>query len=353
MTLPKIDIDRFLNLSNIPTFIQPWLDRFFEDVEIELVLLLGQKPLHIDEVSVKWRLARANFNPDKTQAFLERCYKRGIIVKRDDGRLQPADFHARFDIWSMFEGWKDLPDEIRDRLNGWELEYYQEKHVDQIDSLKKDERGDASKTWPAYLLLHEAEALIDRVDHVYLWPCNCRAMMEGCQKNLYTCLRFSNDRDWGWEISKSRAKGILRQANKSGLMQNGEVALAPDGSITGAICNCCEDCCFPQQLAERLDAGNLWPLTRYKADFLKNRCTGCGRCVNRCPFGAFAKKEPSVISAKKSASEKKQRPEILFDHDLCRGCGVCSTGCPENAIDMVRLENINWVWEKILQWNDC
>ena len=33
-------------------------------------------------------------------------------------------------------------------------------------------------------------------------------------------------------------------------MQNGEVSVSEDGTISGAICNCCADCCFPHQLAE-------------------------------------------------------------------------------------------------------
>lgn len=47
-------------------------------------------------------------------------------------------------------------------------------------------------------MLHEAEALLRRVAHVYLWPCNCRSMMGACRQSVYTCLRFSNDRDIGW-----------------------------------------------------------------------------------------------------------------------------------------------------------
>jgi hypothetical protein len=31
----------------------------------------------------------------------------------------------------MFEGWQDIPDEIRSQLNDWELAYYQMQHADQ------------------------------------------------------------------------------------------------------------------------------------------------------------------------------------------------------------------------------
>lgn len=338
MSRTTVDIDRFLDLFNMPDFLRPWLDRFFENTEIELVLLLGGMSLPIDEILKKWRAVYGDCNHDQMQAYIKRCYNRGILAKDDDGRLRPADFHTRFDIWALFEGWKDLPVAIRDKLNRWELDYYQQGHLDQIRTLKTGGKRNQSMVWPTYLLLHEAEAVIDRVDHVYLWPCNCRAMMEGCRKNLYTCLRFSNNRDWGWEISKYRAKQILHQANKNGLMQNGEVRLTLDGSITGAICNCCADCCFPHQMAERLDARNLWPLTRYKADHIKNNCVHCGRCVKRCPFGAFAKKDRREIIAKKPGPEKRQKLEIVYNSDLCRGCGVCSTGCPEKAIEMIRLK---------------
>jgi hypothetical protein len=35
----------FLNVFEIPDFIKPWIDRFFEDIEIELVARLTDKPL--------------------------------------------------------------------------------------------------------------------------------------------------------------------------------------------------------------------------------------------------------------------------------------------------------------------
>ncbi len=340
MKLSEKDIDSFQKIFAIPGFMTPWLDRFFDDSEIELVLLLAQKPLTINEIAQKWTSNETYRHPDNLQDFLDRCYKRGIININDNDRFQPTDFHARFDIWAMFEGWLDLPDEIRERLNTWELEYYQMQHRDQINTLKKGEHRDPAQTWPEYLLLHEAEALVEKVAHIYLWPCNCRSMMGRCTKNVYTCIRFSNKRDIGWEISKTRAKKIIREANKAGLMQNGELSVAADGTITGAICNCCADCCFPHQLAEKANVRKLWPLTRYLASHLVDRCTACGRCVKRCPFQAFFIEKKKPAESSEIASDKKHKNKVSFDKSLCRGCGVCSTGCPENAIEMIRLDNL-------------
>ena len=340
MNFSEKDIDSFQKIFDIPAFMTPWLDRFFDDPEIELVLLLAEKPLTINEIAEKWTSNEIYRHPDKLQDLLERCYKRGIININDNDCFQPTDFHARFDLWALFEGWLDLPDQIRERLNTWELESYQKQHRDQINTLKKGEHRDPAQTWPEYLLLHEAEALVEKVAHIYLWPCNCRSMMGRCTNNVYTCIRFSNKRNIGWEISKPRAKKIMREANKAGLMQNGELCVALDGSISGAICNCCADCCFPHQLAEKANARKLWPLTRYLASHLVDRCTACGRCVKRCPFQAFFIEKAKPAKSSEVASDKKHKNIISFDKSLCRGCGVCSTGCPEEAIEMIRLDHV-------------
>jgi len=345
MQISKNDSDRFREIFNVPDFIEPWLDQFFTHEDIGLVLLLADRPLRIGEIAEQWTGTVYHRDLDLLQDFLDRSCKRGIVSRGAEDRYQAADFHERFDSWALFEGWMDLPDGIRDRLNAWELEDYRRRHVSQINTLKKGGDRDPSLIWPEYVLLPEAEALIDKADNIYLWPCNCRSMMGHCPKNVYTCLRFSNHRDVGWEISKSRAKEIIYKANKNGLMQNAEISLSPDGSISGAICNCCADCCFPHQLAEQLDAARLWPLTRYVAGHLAQRCTGCGRCVKRCPFKAFTFEDTKNMLQSASGAAKPAKRSVLYDSTKCRGCGVCSTGCPEDAIEMNRLDLVESAWE--------
>ncbi|MCK5487571.1 MAG: peptide-methionine (R)-S-oxide reductase, partial [Desulfobacterales bacterium] len=79
----------------------------------------------------------------------------------------------------------------------------------------------------------------------------------------------------------------------------------PDGRITGAICNCCADCCFPHLLAKRLHAEKVWLLTRYVAHMNKDCCMACGRCIRRCPFDAFTTDYP-----------KKSQCEVCPDLDI-------------------------------------
>jgi hypothetical protein len=205
----------FLSIFEIPDFIKPWIDRFFEDIDIELVMRLSDKPLSRDEINRSFQpgleLDPLNANSD----FAARAYRKGIINRRGDGRFEPADFHARFDKWAMFEGWKDIPDEIRSQLNAWELGHYERQHADQISALKKGQPRDRSRIYPEYILLHEAEALLERARHIYLMPCNCRSMLQKCTQSVYTCLRFESDRGLGWEISKSRAKEIVLRPIKT------------------------------------------------------------------------------------------------------------------------------------------
>ena len=331
-------LQQFLHVFEVPDFIVPWIDRFFKEIEIDLVNHLAKQALTREKINQSFISTNLPDSPEFDLDLTTRSYRKGIITLREDGRFEPADFHARFDKWAMFEGWKDIPDDVCNQLNAWEFAHYEKRHSDQITKLKKGQPRDRSLIYPEYLLLHEAEDLLDLVEHVYLMPCNCRSMENKCSQSLYTCLRFENDRDVGWEISKYRAKKIVHQANSKGLMQSGEVEITADGSIKGAICNCCIDCCYPQKLAEHHHVPNLWPLSRYVAHHLVNHCIVCGRCVKRCPFQAF-----KLVKSRTSKAQS-----IQFSKALCRGCGVCCSGCPEEAIEMRAVECNHSILNKIL-----
>jgi len=313
---------------NLPDFLMPWLDRFYEPLEMDLLQILAGKPLEKEKIRII--LGKNNTLDDDTDfdRFLKRARQRGVIKFLDDRRIVLEDFHIRFESWALFEGWKDLPAEIKDKLNVWELDHYIASHAQSAEDLKNGQQRDHSKIIPEYLLLDEVEALFKKIPKFYLWPCNCRAMMGSCQQSEYTCIRFSNDKGIGWEISRQKALDIVKEANKNGLMQSAELGLDKQGRMTGALCNCCSDCCFPHQLSQRLYAQKYWPLSRYVAQGPTQDCSKCGKCVRRCPFG--------IISQEKSIKEKK-RLVPMIDVDQCRGCGVCATGCPEGAIKLKQI----------------
>ncbi|MBD3306424.1 4Fe-4S dicluster domain-containing protein [candidate division KSB3 bacterium] len=302
----------------IPEFLAPWLDRFFEPHERDLILTLAHTPVSADSRGQLFA----------SDAAVERAYKRGIITYRADGGVELADFHARFEIWALFEGWKDVPPEIRTRLNTWELEAYEAQKQELFTTLKAGGPQEFPDERTEYVLLHEAQRILEDAEHIYLWPCNCRAMMQACSQPLDNCLRFTNDRGLGWEISVERAKEIMGEAHRNGLMHVAEVSRSAEGTLTGGICNCCPDCCYPHQVAERQGTQTLWPTSRYIVRYFPAQCRGCGRCVRRCPFQAFEFTETA------EGLTTKPQKTLLFHPDRCRGCGLCVSSCPDNAIRM-------------------
>lgn len=304
-------------LLQAPECIEPWFDRFYGKEDIRLLLHLINEPKKSRDVCSDLGLQPVE---------LHRAWQRGVVAWDEEDQVSPADFHTRFDYWAMFEGWKDIPGDIRAWVNRWELGHYIETHAQDLETVRLGTSPSPERIIPRYLLLEESLEVIDRVDRIFLWPCNCRSMLGNCSKPVFTCLRFSNDRGIGWEISRDKAKEIIQEANRAGLMQSGELGTTAEGKLTGAICNCCADCCFPHLMGKEFEAEKIWPQSRYLVRQHQDLCTGCGRCLRRCPFQALT--GPSGGSGKGKGS-----PPVL-NPDLCRGCGLCATGCPEQALTM-------------------
>jgi len=49
----------------------------------------------------------------------------------------------------------------------------------------------------------------------------------------------------------------------------------------------------------------------------KEKCSGCGNCVDVCPFGVL---------------EIKNGKAIVKHPEKCKKCGACISTCPNNAI---------------------
>ena len=284
-----------------PEYVLPWLDRFYDGDDVEVLLAAGGPD------------GLANFEPRR----LERAVRRAVLDYEEAGAYAPASFAERLDVCAMFEGWRDIPDDVRRLLADWATDDYAASVRDNLEALKSGAPGDSREIDYTYLLLPEAEAVIVAEEHVYLWPCDCRAIVGACEKPVDACLRFDNTRGLGREISQQRALEILRETDAAGLTHTDY--LGRSAGDTHAICNCCTDCCFPHRAAALLNAESVWPRRRHVAVIARDECTQCGTCALRCPFGAITMSPES-------------RP--LVEAAECRGCGLCSTGCPAGAIAM-------------------
>lgn len=76
---------------------------------------------------------------------------------------------------------------------------------------------------------------------------------------------------------------------------------------------------------------------RYSLTLDKNRCVGCGICVEVCPREAIQlKKVP------KAGGEKAKPPLIDIDEQKCQYCGICNTICPFGALEH-RVNGKPWI----------
>ena len=57
---------------------------------------------------------------------------------------------------------------------------------------------------------------------------------------------------------------------------------------------------------------------------IKERCKGCGFCIEYCPN--------KMLEFSEEYNEKGYHPPVVKNRDLCSGCGLCEIICPDFAI---------------------
>ena len=185
----------------------------------------------------------------------------------------------------------------------------------------------------------EVTSIVDKFEDIAVAYCFCRQHQElldnSCNQEppAESCFtfgksaRFVVENGFGRMISKDEAKEILKNCIVAGLVHK---AYHPHGDINKeetSLCNCCKDCCGTFGLWK----GGTVPMvnaTNYLADTIKDLCTGCGTCVEKCPVDAI----------KIGDDGKAERNEAW-----CIGCGICAHFCPESAIKMLEGPRIVYV----------
>ena len=65
-------------------------------------------------------------------------------------------------------------------------------------------------------------------------------------------------------------------------------------------------------------AGSAYAVVKLApAEVDENKCTGCGKCIDRCPEGAISFNDNGLAEV---------------DEEKCTGCGKCSKACPFEAV---------------------
>ena len=288
-----------------------------KESEWELILAMGTDEIHEKELAVLVQDKKLAFSgPD----FIRDCYHRAIInkVPHEDGMYYRINsFYGRYPYFAQYErfDYAKIPSDVKKALNDWDFEVYFGIYGDDVRS--KMQGIDTNVHNSTFLTLQEAYDFIDKYpDSCVFQPCNCKAMMYDHDRPVDVCLMFGDgpnteqDRGHGLKVTAEEAKRRLLEANKKGLMQNGE---------DFGICNCDGECCYPLKMARACGSRGMYPTSNYEIVWHKDICINCGRCISICNFEAFSRAEDESVN---------------FDQDKCWGCTICSANCPKNAIEL-------------------
>ena len=172
------------------------------------------------------------------------------------------------------------------------------------------------------------EEVIRRVKVIALVHCPCRATAQligkkRCDHLLENCIKYDDlaeyliEKGIGREITKQEALDVIRRSEEAGLVH------LVDNAREGIkhTCNCCGCCCWSVGTIRRKKIPrDVLMATYFLRETDRERCTGCGQCVEICPV--------QVI--------RMEGDFPVVDADWCIGCGVCAVPCPASAVKLVR-----------------
>jgi NAD-dependent dihydropyrimidine dehydrogenase PreA subunit len=142
-----------------------------------------------------------------------------------------------------------------------------------------------------------------------------------CDKPWEVCFLLDDLGDKSVERKRARrislieAAEVLKKADEHGLVH---MTLYQPGRKIYALCSCCPCCCHDLQLLRQYHRTDLVARSDYIAMTDREQCTDCGKCVERCAFGA----------------RELQGGTLHYDPGTCLGCGLCVSVCPVNATVM-------------------
>lgn len=191
-----------------------------------------------------------------------------------------------------------------------------------------------SMKWGEVIPEESASAILDGARVIARAECTCRVMERNCDNPTDVCILLNDfadnfiERGAASKISKEEALDILSRSEELGLVHQLNNA---DSDGYEFICNCCSCCCMILRAMMILGKEDICYQSRYLARVDREKCDACGKCVERCQFGA--------ITVDKDEAE--------VDDSRCFGCGLCASGCPEEAIKLVCTRSPEHVTERL------
>ncbi|NOW05173.1 4Fe-4S binding protein [Clostridium beijerinckii] len=298
-----MDLQNFIRKFQIPEAAYPFINKIFTKDEIEFVDKMDKDAFTKKDIE--------KIIDENSDEFIKNSYRRGIIslVDEETSTYKIANFYSRLDIFSISEQevYRSIPKEDQLAMDAWYFKAY-------YDVLDPD--FSVRPTEDEILPLNKVLEFIDTQDRpVYLNYCDCRSLRGECEKPTKTCITYRNGintfahRGLSEEIDKERAKEIVKNADKEGLMHTVN---------SNGICNCCGDCCYLFRSQAKRNSSGFWPKANQIIELDSHNCIKCGACIKRCHFDVFTKVDGIIKT----------------DISKCVGCGICSNSCPTKALKL-------------------
>ena len=97
-------------------------------------------------------------------------------------RYTHATFSERLDPLSMYENWRDVPDDARAAVVYWQFEEFVKTWQAEVEALLADPDKPASIPNRDVLLLDEALAMVDTAVRFVVVPRHCRFIVMACDR---------------------------------------------------------------------------------------------------------------------------------------------------------------------------
>lgn len=172
--------------------------------------------------------------------------------------------------------------------------------------------------------------ILHNTQRIVLQDCGCKSEYGNCDSPLDVCLILDDEAESALEHGKynpreidyDEAFSVLKRSHEAGLVHMAYIMKGEEKP--GLICSCCKCCCHT--LGGLLHYGIHAQIlsSAHIAEDEYEKCIRCGKCVNRCMFGARSMGEG----------------ELVYDKLKCYGCGLCVSSCSTHAIKMTRRDEL-------------
>jgi len=294
------------------------LKRLFTEEEAKIAIFLKIKPETVSEIS-----KRSKLNIFELEEKLHKMALKGLIfrTKREGKTLYNA-------IPFMIGLYEYSVKKMDKKLAQLYKEYYDTAYLDELGAsdvpgfkvIPLEETLEMDTVLYPYQMLKES---IRKARIISVADCICRKEAklnnEGCNHPVETCLSFGVAAEYyiengiGREINAEEAIKIVEDADNAGLVHAGA-----NTKHLSNICNCCPCCCASMKGMTKFGHDkHKYMNAIFESVIDKEKCIGCGNCVDRCPVNAITLKEFAIVNRKQ-----------------CLGCGLCASVCIEEAITL-------------------